>query len=302
MTPLMAALDGARQIGFTVVSISISLIAAFIPLLFMDGVVGRLFREFSVTLAFAIMVSTVVSLTVTPMICAHFVRKPPSPDATWFDRLVERRAGAGSLRATAARLAVVLRLPRSDAAGHGWLRSCSPAILYVQHAEGLLPAGRHRPDLRRHARFDRHLVSRPCTTCSRRPRRSCCADPAVAGVGSSVGSVGLERRRSTAGRCSSASSRSPNAAASPPRPWSTRLRQKARQYSGPDGVLRSPRRTSGSAAGRATPPISITLWDARLSTNCWNGRRRCWRRLRSVPGLVDVSTRPRAGRPAGRYR
>ena len=61
MRPMRAALDGARQIGFTVVSISVSLIAAFIPLLFMDGVVGRLLREFSVTLVFAIAVSTVVS-------------------------------------------------------------------------------------------------------------------------------------------------------------------------------------------------------------------------------------------------
>ena len=80
---------GARQIGFTVLSISVSLIAAFIPLLFMGGIVGRFFREFSVTLAFAIAVSTVVSLTVTPMICAYFVRVPPSPDATWLDRMME---------------------------------------------------------------------------------------------------------------------------------------------------------------------------------------------------------------------
>jgi multidrug efflux pump len=88
-SPLRAALKGARQVGFTVVSISVSLIAAFIPLLFMGGIVGRLFREFSVTLAFAIVVSTVVSLSVTPMICAHFVRRPPSSDATRIDRLVE---------------------------------------------------------------------------------------------------------------------------------------------------------------------------------------------------------------------
>src|SRR6516162_8271085 len=86
---LRATLKGARQIGFTVVSISISLVAAFIPLLFMGGIIGRLFREFSVTLAFAILVSTVVSISLTPMICAHFVRAPPSPDATRFDRLVE---------------------------------------------------------------------------------------------------------------------------------------------------------------------------------------------------------------------
>jgi multidrug efflux pump len=88
-SPLRAALMGAKQIGFTVVSISISLIAAFIPLLFMGGIVGRLFREFSVTLAFAIAVSTVVSLSVTPMICAYFVKAGPSPDATWLDRRVE---------------------------------------------------------------------------------------------------------------------------------------------------------------------------------------------------------------------
>ena len=88
-SPLRATLQGARQIGFTVVSISVSLIAAFIPLLFMGGVVGRLFREFSVTLAFAIAISTVVSLSVTPMICAYFVRQPPSRDRTWLDRRVE---------------------------------------------------------------------------------------------------------------------------------------------------------------------------------------------------------------------
>src|SRR5213080_1923065 len=89
MSPFRAAIEGARQIGFTVLSISISLVAAFIPLLFMTGLVGRVFREFSVTLAFAIAVSTVVSLSVTPMICAYFVRKPPSPNATWFDRIIE---------------------------------------------------------------------------------------------------------------------------------------------------------------------------------------------------------------------
>ncbi len=89
-SPLRATLQGARQIGFTVISISVSLLAAFIPLLFMGSIVGRLFREFSVTLAFAIVVSTVVSLSVTPMICGYFVREAPSKTATWLDRLVER--------------------------------------------------------------------------------------------------------------------------------------------------------------------------------------------------------------------
>ncbi|CCE10925.1 Multidrug resistance protein mdtC (Multidrug transporter mdtC) [Bradyrhizobium sp. STM 3843] len=89
MPPFRAALEGARQIGFTVLSISLSLIAAFIPLIFMDGVVGRLLREFSLTLTFAIVVSTVVSLTVTPMICAQYIKEAISDRATWFDRLVE---------------------------------------------------------------------------------------------------------------------------------------------------------------------------------------------------------------------
>ncbi len=69
--PMQAALAGAKQIGFTVVSISISLVAVFIPLFFMGGLVGRLFREFAVTLSISIAVSALVSLTVTPMVCAY---------------------------------------------------------------------------------------------------------------------------------------------------------------------------------------------------------------------------------------
>ena len=90
LPPYQAALDGARQIGFTVLSISLSLIAAFTPLIFMDGIVGRLLREFSLTLTFAIVASTLVSLTVTPMICAHYIKAAASDNETWFDSIVER--------------------------------------------------------------------------------------------------------------------------------------------------------------------------------------------------------------------
>ncbi len=72
--PLQAALKGARQIGFTVISISISLVAVFIPLLFMSGYIGRLFHEFAVTLSAAILVSGVVSLTLSPMLCGRFLK------------------------------------------------------------------------------------------------------------------------------------------------------------------------------------------------------------------------------------
>ncbi len=89
MAPMQAALAGAEQIGFTVLSISLSLIAAFIPLIFMDGLVGRLLREFSLTLTFSIVVSTLVSLTVTPMICAQYIKSGLSSTETRFDRIVE---------------------------------------------------------------------------------------------------------------------------------------------------------------------------------------------------------------------
>ena len=72
--PLEAALKGAKQIGFTVISLSVSLIAVFIPLLFMTGIVGRLFREFAITLSVAVAVSAVVSLTLTPMMCARLLK------------------------------------------------------------------------------------------------------------------------------------------------------------------------------------------------------------------------------------
>jgi len=78
--PMEAALKGARQIGFTVVSISISLVAVFIPLIFMTGLIGRLLHEFAVTLTSAILVSGVVSLTFTPMMCSRFLRHETAKD------------------------------------------------------------------------------------------------------------------------------------------------------------------------------------------------------------------------------
>ena len=77
--PLEAALKGSKQIGFTVISLTVSLIAVFIPLLFMTGVVGRLFREFAITLSAAVIVSAAVSLTLTPMMCSRFLRPERSP-------------------------------------------------------------------------------------------------------------------------------------------------------------------------------------------------------------------------------
>lgn len=97
-TPLAAALKGAKQIGFTLISLTLSLIAVLIPLLFMADVVGRLFREFAITLAVAILISLVVSLTLTPMMCARLLKCEPKEEeqgrfykasGAWIDWLIE---------------------------------------------------------------------------------------------------------------------------------------------------------------------------------------------------------------------
>ena len=97
-TPMAAALKGAKQIGFTLVSLTLSLIAVLIPLLFMADVVGRLFREFAITLAVAILISLVVSLTLTPMMCARLLKREPKEEeqgrfykasGAWIDWMIE---------------------------------------------------------------------------------------------------------------------------------------------------------------------------------------------------------------------
>ncbi|MDX3907139.1 MAG: MdtB/MuxB family multidrug efflux RND transporter permease subunit [Pigmentiphaga sp.] len=85
-SPVQAALKGAAQIGFTLISLTFSLIAVLIPLLFMGDVIGRLFREFAITLAVAILISLVVSLSLTPMMCSKYLRHIPDEEQGWFYR------------------------------------------------------------------------------------------------------------------------------------------------------------------------------------------------------------------------
>jgi multidrug efflux pump len=89
-SPLQAALKGSKQIAFTILSLTISLIAVLIPLLFMGDVVGRLFREFAITLGVTILISAVVSLTLTPMMCARLLRHTRESEQGWFYRVSQR--------------------------------------------------------------------------------------------------------------------------------------------------------------------------------------------------------------------
>ena len=187
-SPLQATIEGAKQIGFTVVAISLSLIAAFTPLVFMGGIVGRAFREFSVTLAFAIAVSTVVSLTVTPMICAHFVREAPSTDETWLDRAVEA-VMSRLLRGYRLSLVVVLR-HRSLALLVMVGTIVLTVQLFVKIPKGYFPQG--DTDLvlgSTEASTD--ISFKSMSELQQQAAEIVIADPAVAAVASSIGSSGF---------------------------------------------------------------------------------------------------------------
>ena len=140
---MQAALKGAREIGFTVISLTLSLIAVFIPLLFMTGLVGRMFREFALTLTIAVVISAVVSLTLTPMMCSRMLRHEPAAQAEPHRALLQRRRRAGS----------IARLPPQPRCGccatsaprcsRRWPRSSSPSGSTCR-AEGLPAAAGHR--------------------------------------------------------------------------------------------------------------------------------------------------------------
>ncbi|MGA8387066.1 MAG: efflux RND transporter permease subunit, partial [Pseudolabrys sp.] len=135
--PLDAALKGARQIGFTVISLTMSLIAVFIPLLFMTGLVGRMFREFALTLTIAVVTSAVVSLTLTPMMCARLLRnvgeREPSALTRRFNALIDRSVEfyRSSL------LWVLRRQPETLAVTLATL--AATILLYVAVPKGFLP-------------------------------------------------------------------------------------------------------------------------------------------------------------------
>ena len=144
MPRMQAALQGAREVGFTVLSMSLSLIAVFMPILLMGGIVGRLFREFAMTLSVAILISLAISLTTTPMMCAYVLR--PIPVTGQHGRaLPGQRArlqrDARLLRPHAAPGIAMARPRHADPARQ---RCASTSISFCDRAQGLLPAAGHR--------------------------------------------------------------------------------------------------------------------------------------------------------------
>jgi hydrophobe/amphiphile efflux-1 (HAE1) family protein len=142
--PIQAALDGAKQIGFTIVSITLSLLAVFVPLLLMGGIVGRLFREFAVTLGIAVAVSAVVSLTLTPMMCARLLRPEHNVEHGWAYRTSERffdglrAVYERALRWALAHRATMLLITLFTVALNVYLMAKVPKGLFPQQDTGML--------------------------------------------------------------------------------------------------------------------------------------------------------------------
>jgi len=187
LSPLEAALVGAQEIGFTVLSISVSLVAVFIPILLMGGIVGRLFREFAVTLSVAIAVSMVVSLTTTPMMCATLLKPAAEERHGWLFRVTEGMFNA-ILWSYEKTLGWVLRFQALTMLDT--LATLGLTIyLYVIVPKGFFPqqdtgriVGSIQADQKTSFQAMEYLLRRFSATCS--------ADPAVAGVIAFTGGTG----------------------------------------------------------------------------------------------------------------
>jgi hydrophobe/amphiphile efflux-1 (HAE1) family protein len=284
MKPLRAAIEGARQIGFTIISISISLIAAFIPLLFMGGVPGRFLREFSVTLVFAIVVSTIVSLTVTPMICAHFVRTAPSRDARWIDRIMD--GGLGRLtRFYGETLQVALRfrlLTMLVMLGTVALT----AHLYINIPKGLIPAD-DTGLVFGSTEASQDVSFETMAALQRQALDVVLADPAVDGVGSSVGAGGFNASQNS-GRMFISLKPLAERGGMTTQLVVDRLRRGLGRIEGlRTFVSASVDLRMGARSGKST--YQLTLWSSDIDElYAWVPK--MLERAKTVPGIVDVAT------------
>jgi multidrug efflux pump len=306
LTPMRAAIASARQISFTVISISVSLIAAFIPMLFMGGLAGRMFREFSVTLVFAIAISTFISLSVTPMICARFLRETPGADphpslprlrgraregagagsgGWWLDRLVED-ALAAMMRRYGASLQFVLR--------HQFLTLAALAAtmaltvyMYIHTPKGFFP-----PDdsgfIGAYAGASQDISFQQMTVLVQRAAEIVQADPAVAAVGSSVGGsaysgtvnngrlfIGLKLPAERGGMSTSA--------------IVDRLRRAVANIPGLQVFMWPAQQLPYIGGRQSQSQYQFTLMDADAEElSLWLPRLQ--ERIRRIPGIIDVTT------------
>ena len=287
--PLDAALKGSKQIGFTVISLSFSLIAVFIPLLFMTGIVGRLFREFAITLSVAVVVSAIVSLTLTPMMCARLLQ-PESESEHGRFYLATERMFQGMLGAYES--------------GLKWVMKHQPLVLGVaiatlvatdlalhHHSQGPAPAAGHRLDHRRHRLRAVHLLQRDGRPPAPHRRHRRARTPM-----SSASPPSSARARSTPpsipANFTSTSSRGTSARPAPAKSLTgcATPRKTSRAFPCTCRRCRTCRLTAASAA-----PNTSTPWRTRTRTSWRNGRPSCCKNSAPCPSWP---TPPATSNPA----
>ena len=283
MKPMRAALEGAKQIGFTVISISLSLLAAFIPLFFMGGIVGRFFQTFSLTLGFTIVVSTLVSLTLTPMICGHRLRQHdidarPGP----FGRIVEGTLSAvtgfygRTLQAVLHHRLLSVVVIIACVVMTGYLYVKVPKGFIPQDDTGFIQGGTQ-------AATD---ISYPAMVKLQQLAADMVAkDPAVSGVGSSVGGGGFS---SSVNRGQLFISLKPESERAPTADVIDRLRKQLMAVPGLSTFLFSPGDIRAGAR-QSQSQYQFTIWGANYDELVeWAPK--VLERLQALPGLTDVAT------------
>ena len=283
--PMTAAINGARQIGFTVMSISISLVAVFIPVLFMGGLLGRLLHEFAMVLTVAIAISALVSLTVTPMICAHFGHRPVTPPRWWvpIDAAIDRLFAA-ILAHYARTLAIALRWRRSMLL---LTLGCAAAtvLLYREVPKGFLPI----QDTGLLQGFTLGDSSVSFASMSQRQQAAVdviLADPAVATVGSTVGVTSgwasMNRGQLTIQLKPLSDRRISSEAVI------ARLRPKLRDMANVQTILWSAQDLRGGGRSGGTAFQFVMLDEDLAELRTWTERMET--ALRAVPGITDINS------------
>lgn len=288
LKPFEAAMEGSRQIGFTIISISLSLVAAFIPLLFMGGIVGKLFGEFAWTLAYAILISAVVSLTLTPMICARFIRRLPRPRETWLDRRVEPFF-EWLIRHYERSLTYALR--------HRWLMAlvtltafALTILLFIVLPKGLLPQG-DAALIMGHAQASPDVSFDALENIQKEVTGVLDADPAVSGVAVSIGgSSGFGQSNEARFFLSLKPERKETA-----QEVIARLRKKLARIKGIEVTMfPGSEITFGGRTSRSQ--YQVTLWGPELKEIAeWLPKLQA--RVKQVPGVIDVVNDRQAGGP-----
>ncbi|MDD3445283.1 MAG: multidrug efflux RND transporter permease subunit [Zavarzinia sp.] len=287
--PLAAAIDGARQIGFTIVSLTVSLIAVFIPLLLMDGVIGRLFHEFAITLSAAVAISAVVSLTLTPMMCAHLlvrdqVDKAPGRIARWSEKVLDDALAfyERSLRYVLERQTATLLVALATLAGTLFLYVVVPKGFLPQQDTGLIIGVTDAaPDISFAAMATRQQQIADIV------RR----DPAVAGVSAFVG-TGTINTTGNAGRLF-ISLKPHGARGESADTVMRRLKAAVGDVQGVSLYLQSAQELTVGTNNARTQFQYLLQGTAAADLNLWSGR--LMAELRNYPALADIASDAQAG-------